>query len=884
MTDLLARVRAHASHLALLGTLAMVAALLVTGVPKAANGMSDRALRHDIAALSYTARDLIFRTTTVPRPELPVDPEAKLADVQRALPQPIKRLIAGEWFTASLGPEGVTTFTPAGVRHLLGLRVQSGAQQAIRFAAGRWPATGPQASRVEIAVSTDVADRMGVALGSVLAVAGSLAPVEVVVVGIFEPVDRSAPIWADAVQVLRQAPGIADEIPPSAIALTDPRGLAIAAPQLGTLTHTWRFRVDERRLDASMIDTLATEIDRARHIQTGQALAASTGLDVALKQFQRRTAAAWALLAVAGGGVVCTLLGLIGLAARLAVQRRRDELALVRARGGSLFAVGGRVLAECLLVVPVVVVAGWLLGGLVPGRPAGTGWWLLPVGVVAVVAMPAAAMVGGRRPVFLHGRTDLGAWRPSARRLTAEVSVLALAALGTYLLRRRGLAAGAGVDPFLALVPVLLAAAASVVALRVVPWPLRLAGRVAARARGAVVYLGLARAGRGGPVVAAPLAVLVVAVATGVFCSVVATTVDDARDRAAVQEIPADAMVTGYRFGAQTAGRLAAVPGVTAVAAMVDYPSVLVRGAGGAKRYARVVVVDPAAFERVAQRSGVAAELPPELRRARRAPNGVVPAVVSPDVAAQIPDRGRAATDDGFDFRVAAVVDGLPGLGVGAKNFVVLPWQALPPKPSGAPFPNRFLIAGHGFDVDSIRYVGDAGQRAFLSKGNLPEPTEVISRADRREALERTGAHELLTFAFAVGTAGGAVLALLAVGFAVLAEAGSRGQALSRLRTMGLSARQGRRLLAYELVPLLGVAVLAGAAVGVLLPRLLGGSLGLETFTGGATAGTHLDPLLVAGLLALVAAAVAGALGLEGVTNRRMRLGEVLRLGDVPGL
>jgi putative ABC transport system permease protein len=178
--------------------------------------------------------------------------------------------------------------------------------------------------------------------------------------------------------------------------------------------------------------------------------------------------------------------------------------------------------------------------------------------------------------------------------------------------------------------------------------------------------------------------------------------------------------------------------------------------------------------------------------------------------------------------------------------------------------------------------VGDEGQRALpgSATGSLPQPTAITTRAERRDATEGTGANQLLTFAFVVGTGGGVALALLAIGFTVLAEANSRGRALSRLRTMGLSARQGRRLLAYELVPLLGVAVLAGAAVGVMLPRLLGPSLGLDTFTAGMPARTHLDPLLVAGLLGLAVVAVAAAIGFESLVNRRMRLGEVLRLGE----
>ena len=51
---------------------------------------------------------------------------------------------------------------------------------------------------------------------------------------------------------------------------------------------------------------------------------------------------------------------------------------------------------------------------------------------------------------------------------------------------------------------------------------------------------------------------------------------------------------------------------------------------------------------------------------------------------------------------------------------------------------------------------------------------------------------------------------MLAVAFAVLAGARARARVLSRLRTMGLSRRQARRLLVFELVPLVTVAVLAG--------------------------------------------------------------------------
>jgi putative ABC transport system permease protein len=146
--------------------------------------------------------------------------------------------------------------------------------------------------------------------------------------------------------------------------------------------------------------------------------------------------------------------------------------------------------------------------------------------------------------------------------------------------------------------------------------------------------------------------------------------------------------------------------------------------------------------------------------------------------------------------------------------------------------------------------------------------------------LERTGANEVLTLAFTVGAAGGTALAVLAVAFAVVADAAGRGRTLSRLRTLGLSAAGGRRLLVYELVPLVVVAASTGAAVGVALPRLLGPTLGLAAFAPGVPIRDHLDPLVVGGVLVLVVLGLLAGLVVENLVNRRMRLGEVLRLGE----
>jgi putative ABC transport system permease protein len=136
----------------------------------------------------------------------------------------------------------------------------------------------------------------------------------------------------------------------------------------------------------------------------------------------------------------------------------------------------------------------------------------------------------------------------------------------------------------------------------------------------------------------------------------------------------------------------------------------------------------------------------------------------------------------------------------------------------------------------------------------------------------------VLAFTYTAGAAGATVFALLAVALAVLAGAPDRGRALSRLRTMGLSPRQGRGLLVFELVPLVAGASVAGALVGVLLPRLLGPALGLDDISAGVSGGIRVGPWLPAAALVLLAVALGVAIAVESVAHRRLGLGEALRL------
>ena len=577
----LRRIRVSAGPLGLLAALGLVAALLATGAPRLANGYGDQGLGQDVSRLPYLTRDLIF--TRTPPPDEPVDPATaadQLSAIRNRLAAPLPGLVGREWFAGQIGPEdliaaGDSPALTGGCRASLPLRAQPGLDRVATVVAGRWPAS--RGSTVEAVISQEAADVLKLGVESQVTLTGRgffTASVPVRIVGIYQPVDPAAPDW-DGIRLVDipcsdPGAGMTWQAP----LLTDLPGLERSARTLSNLTYTWRYRIDERRLSTAEIPDLLAAIGQARRPMTDDPPRLTTGLDAMLSTFDAQLRSVQALLAVVQAGFLTTVLGLIVLAARLVVERRRQELALLRARGASVATVGGWTLREAVLVLPAATLAGWLLGRLVPGRPGDAE---LPLVVALLVgttlAVPLLAMLGQRRAHLVGQRRDLVRHRPSPRRLTAEAVVLLVAVLGVVLVRQRGLDQSVGVDPYLASVPVLLAAAAALIALRIVPWPLRQVSRLAARSRAAVPFLGLARAGRAAPVTALPAALLVVAVATGVFASVVTSTVAAARDRVSDREVAADArLVSASYVTPETGDRIAALPGVTAVSAVAAEP------------------------------------------------------------------------------------------------------------------------------------------------------------------------------------------------------------------------------------------------------------------------------------------------------------------------
>jgi putative ABC transport system permease protein len=369
-----------------------------------------------------------------------------------------------------------------------------------------------------------------------------------------------------------------------------------------------------------------------------------------------------------------------------------------------------------------------------------------------------------------------------------------------------------------------------------------------------VGYLGLARSARAAPASALPLLVLVLAVAVGGFVAAVQSSITAARDTGARQAVGADVRLRGDLLTEAAVPAVAEVPGVTAVAA-ASRDGFVGMGAGFDVNIA-VITVDAAQYQRVLAEIGWPVRLPAELLAASPGADPL------PVLTWQPVDEELTLLIDRVEYPAVSVgeVTGLPRLHTG-RSWVLVPRQAL----ARPPPIDELLIGGVGADPAQLRQA-------------VAAEVEVTTLAEQRTELARSGFNRGLSALFVAGLVAALLGGLLAVGLSLVVPAAARGRTLSLLRTMGLSASQARGLLLVEVMPVTTLAVAAGAVAGAVMPALLAPALGLTEFTGGTPVPVAVDLPAVGLLAGLLATFVVGGVLAEAAVNRRLGLGQVLRV------
>ncbi|MGW1022522.1 ABC transporter permease [Streptomyces sp. NPDC002577] len=829
------------------GVLVLVTAFLAAVLPRAVDAYESEGLRRDIAGAAPASTVLELSTPqpgleiAQPAREEAMRPEALAAVHRKALgrlPGPLRANTAESAYGVRTSESlvGLDSWLPslnAPPRFTLAAQSDLAGHATVRK--GRLPTAAGAVTEgtreVEAAATAETARVMRLRVGSVVSLGGFPdRPLAVRITGIVDPRRPQGGYWS-AEPVLR-TPGMA-ALPSSTPQFYWQAGLLLApgaAPALlgsqGKPERYWRFAPATGQLTAQDAPAL---VDRVASLEGGPGLLTmrriagatasfSTGLETVVGSYTTTREAITPIVAVAAFGLGAVGAVVLVMTGGLIAARRAAELALLRARGGSLRGIAGRLLAETAVVALPAAACGLLLAVLAVNEarllPAVLG--AAAVALLACIALPVRAVVAHRSPRAHGERDDLALARPGRSRTVAELTALVLA-VGSVLALRRSGAAGAG-DLLVSAAPVLVGLIAALVLVRLYPLPLRWAARPAVRLRGAVGFLALARAGRSpatGTVL--PLLALLMALATAAFGGSVLTGVADARDRAALLATGADARISSrgdavpLPDGVEKAVR--AVAGVRQVTAVRIERTADVSSSGetgsGSEESLTLIAVEPDSYARLARQLGLGAFPADALKRT----GGVLDAVASPGVAERLGRAPRRITSSAGDVtvRISAVRSRTPA--APGTGFLLVDAAGLEHSE-----PTTLLAAGGSLDARALRAaVRGAG------KG-----LDVTLRSEERAALSdsplQSGAGRVYATAVAAG-AGYAVLALL---LSFLQSAPERAALLARLRTLGLASRQGRRLVGLEALPQALLAAGGGMAVGWAAVRLLAPGIDLD--------------------------------------------------------
>jgi putative ABC transport system permease protein len=788
----------------------------------------------------------------------------------------------------------------------------------LRLLAGSMPRTSPQPvvtsplagdgtpsapAVLQVVVTEQTARRFALRPGSRAMIPGpetSLAgqPSQVIleVTGIVEPTDPGSTFWA--ADTLLAAPSLST-VGGGALwegaVIADPGELAAVQQIFGEdgLSISWELPVDVARLhgQAPAVLSQLNQVTGQLPVVTGDlapmasALTVSSGLVTPLAAVVSASSAVNVLLWMVYTGLLVASAVVLLLAARMVAGRRSAELALLRARGASLWQLlWAGSLGAALACVPAAALA-WalarlLIPGSVPDGPA-TWWPGLATLAVAVAAPGVVAAWQHRLPRRWRGRRGPRWWRGRwASRVIAEATACAAAVGGIIVFRGQP----GATDLYTSAAPVLVAVPAVVVVLRLYPLLLRGLRRASARRRGVIGFLGLARAARASGTLALPAMTLVLALTMAAFTGMVREAVLRGETAASWQATGADVVVTLPGQPSSSTGispaairAIAAVPGVKHAATALVLPL----SVGGGEPVTGIAI-DPASYAALVASAPGFAPLDPALLTAPGG-QGAIPVLESPQAATVLGGKDGAVISFGpqdglaaLQARVAGELRSTPVL-PGGGPFIVAPLPAL--RGAGGPPPqaNMMLLTGASIDMARLR----AAVRATLPPIDAPV---IITRSQALEQL--TGAPlqqgTFLLFSLAIGFAAALALAVMLLELAL--GAADRELTLARLATMGLPEGQRVRLVALEVLPAIAAAALAAIVSGIALPGVVAPAVDLSAFTR-SPAPVPLRPDLAAFGLPLAGLVVVTviALAYEARSGRGRGVAVSMRGWDDPG-
>lgn len=598
---------------------------------------------------------------------------------------------------------------------------------------------------------------------------------------------------------------------------------------------------------------------------------AETALGTAIN----RASTATSVLVLVASGPIGVAIAALWLLSRLIVLRRRDSLVLASARGAS----GGQLrIAQMVEAFAVSLPAATI--GAIAARALYPGSWTaispLAAGLVALVPPTLIALATPTHSVR-STRSDVNPRSRGRYRWILEIVVLAFTALAVALLLQRGLTTNSetvGVDPLLAATPLLLAISAGLIVLRLYPLPLRGFARAAKRGRGIVAFLGANRSIRDPAAGLAPVLAMVVGIAIALFSGVLLGTVSGGVASAAHSNVGADLRIDSPILTQDQLDEIAAVDGVADSVALyqnnhLENLTVTAHDKSNANLSVPIIVVDTAALARVQR--GLPDAAHPSMDMSKKGSELKIPVLLSPSLYTHYTitkDSTLAGTD--------IVNAGNPGTSrslSGVEDWALID-VALAKSLNIDKFLPRITLLrlDPGADVQAVK----------TSLAAIVGPDASIqSPADAAAALNDSPISSGLQLSLLALIVITALLCAATVVLALMINGPSRERLLALLRTLGLTPRQARGITSWEIGPTALVAIVAGFALGVMLPIIVLAGVDFRPFTGGVSqpaieVNPWLTGIIIGGfaLLVLVASAIAMA------AARRVNLARTLRTSE----
>ncbi|MGH3230033.1 MAG: hypothetical protein ACRDOA_15915, partial [Streptosporangiaceae bacterium] len=451
---------------------------------------------------------------------------------------------------------------------------------------GAWPTAPRPGQPIPAALPSVTASLLRLSAGDVLTMRDRVSnkPVSVRLTGTFRPRDPASAYW--------QLNLIGNGGFSSNGRFTTYGPLVVSPAAFGGAlavgSASWLAEPDTSAIPDGGLSTLAGQITQEQQLildsPTLGGLKVTTNLPALLNDTASNLVVAHSLLLIGGLQLLLLAVTALTLAVRLLASQRQVESALLSARGGARRQLARLNAAEAVPLAAVAVGGGVLAGGRLAGLLARTGP-LRAAGLqtsgaaagawgaaVVVTLLCVAIMLGsGLRPL-----SPGTAWTRRGRQVSisglalagGDIALLLLAAVAVWELRRYSAVAPSadgtfGVDPVLAVAPVLALVGGTVVLVRLLPAAARAGDRLASRGRRLGAALAIWQISRR-PVHQAGAAMLVVlAVATGTFAlSQHQSWVRSVRDQAAFTAAADVRVDTALPVSAAQAGAIATAPGV----------------------------------------------------------------------------------------------------------------------------------------------------------------------------------------------------------------------------------------------------------------------------------------------------------------------------------